>query len=97
MTIKPHRRALYVCDQIQKAGQCPRVCTEVGGCFMPQVDEPRSESKRKAYRPEKAMTVLLRIRQRAGIEAQINRHAPPEELPRFTEQLRRERAKGGIR
>ena len=99
MTVKPTRRALYICDQIQTAGQCPSLCWKVGGCFMPQVDDHPSESKRKAFRPQRAMDLLVahRQRQRAGIEAQINRHAPPEELPRFNEQLRRERAKGGIR
>ena len=54
---------------------------------MPQRYDHTSELKRKAHRPKLVLDALVR----REIEANIEKHAPPQDLPKFSEQLKWER------
>lgn len=61
--IKANRRQETVCDQINKAGLCPSICQHVGGCFLPQPADPKCEAKRKVFRCQKAVDLLVQLRE----------------------------------
>jgi hypothetical protein len=62
-TVAPHRRQLEVCAEVRKAGLCPGLCSSVGGCFLPRQGDHPSEARRKAFRVQKAMDLLVKYRQ----------------------------------
>ena len=84
---KANRQQVQVCDRVTKAGLCPKLCLKVGGCFLPQRYDHTSELKRKANRPQLVLYALAR----REIEANIEKYAPPQDLPKFSEQLKWER------
>ena len=57
--VKANRRQEEVCTRIRKAKLCPQICQKVGGCFLPTgVDHP-SEARRKAFRCQYALDLLV--------------------------------------
>jgi len=52
-------RQLAICDRVKQSGQCPALCNACGGCFMPQLNEPRSEARRSIHRAEDCLDMLL--------------------------------------
>jgi len=62
-TVAPNRRQLEVCAAVRQAKLCPSLCSVVGGCFLPRQGDHPSESKRKVFRAEKAMDLLINYRQ----------------------------------
>ena len=56
------RRRGQICEQIHDSGFCPSICQEVGGCFLPRVDDHPSEARRKVFRAQRAMDALVRQR-----------------------------------
>jgi hypothetical protein len=59
-TVKVDRRRLNICERIHDAGQCPYLCREVGGCFLPKVGDHPSEAMRKVFRAQLAMDAFVR-------------------------------------
>jgi len=61
--VAPNRRQLDGCAEVRKANLCPGLCAVVGGCFLPRQGDHPSEAKRKAFRVQKAMDLLVNYRQ----------------------------------
>jgi len=62
-SVVPCRRQLEVCAEVRKAHLCPSLCSVVGGCLLPRQGDHPSEAKRKAFRAQKAMDLLVNYRQ----------------------------------
>jgi len=62
-SVVPNRRQLEVCAAVRNARLCPSLCAVVGGCFQPRQFDHPSEAKRKAFRAQKAMDLLVKYRQ----------------------------------
>jgi hypothetical protein len=60
--VKANRRQEYICALVRDASLCPRICQSLGGCFLPQVGDHPSESKRKVFRCQRAVDALVKIR-----------------------------------
>ena len=63
-TIRPNKQQLQRCDRIRKAAQCPSICNQVGGCFLPRPGDHPSEARRKAYRSQHAINLLVAMEAR---------------------------------
>jgi hypothetical protein len=59
--VKANRRQEEVCARIRKASLCPRICQRVGGCFLPQDGDHPSEARRKAFRCQYAVDLLVSV------------------------------------
>jgi hypothetical protein len=59
--IKANRRQEEICARIRKASLCPRICQRVGGCFLPQAGDHPSEAKRKVFRCQYAVDLLVSL------------------------------------
>lgn len=60
--VRANARQKEVCATIHNAHLCPQVCHQVGGCFMPQDGDQPSEARRKAFRCQRAVDALVKIR-----------------------------------
>ena len=65
-TVKANSQQLRVCEKVHDAGLCPRLCNQLGGCFLPQPLDHPSEAKRKVFRAQYAMDALVDMRQKAN-------------------------------
>jgi hypothetical protein len=72
--VKANRRQEDVCARVRKASLCPKICHQVGGCFLPQPCDHPSEAKRKAFRCQRVVDAL--VKQRLSLE----RKSPKETL-----------------
>ena len=59
--VKANRRQEEVCARIRQHGLCPRICQRVGGCFLPQQGDHPSESRRKVFRCQRAVDLLVQV------------------------------------
>ena len=57
------RRQLEVCAKVREAKLCPSLCSAAGGCLLPRQGDHPSEARRKAFRAQKAMDLLVNYRQ----------------------------------
>ena len=62
-SVAANRRQLESCAEVRKANLCPSLCSKVGGCFLPRQGDHPSEARRKAFRPQKVMDLLVNYRQ----------------------------------
>ena len=59
--IRANRRQEEVCARVRKARLCPQICQRVGGCFLPQAGDHPSEAKRKVFRCQYALDLLVSL------------------------------------
>ena len=59
--VRANRRQEEVCARITKAGLCPQICQRVGGCFLPQQGDHPSEARRKVFRCQYAVDLLVSL------------------------------------
>jgi len=59
--VKANRRQEEVCARIRKAHLCPTICQRVGGCFLPAEGDHPSEARRKAFRCQYAVDLLISV------------------------------------
>ena len=59
--IKANRRQEEVCSRIRKARLCPQICQRVGGCFLPRDGDHPSEARRKVFRCQYAVDLLVSV------------------------------------
>jgi len=59
--VKANRRQEEVCARIRKARLCPQICQRVGGCFLPRDGDHPSESRRKVFRCQYAVDLLVSL------------------------------------
>jgi hypothetical protein len=57
--VRANRRQEEICARIHKAGLCPQICQRVGGCFLPRDGDHPSEARRKVYRCQYAVDLLV--------------------------------------
>jgi hypothetical protein len=57
--VRANRRQEEVCARIHKAGLCPQICQRVGGCFLPRDGDHPSEARRKVFRCQYAVDLLV--------------------------------------
>jgi hypothetical protein len=60
--VKANRRQEEICARVREASLCPRICQQLGGCFLPQAGDHPSESKRKVFRCQRVVDALVKIR-----------------------------------
>jgi hypothetical protein len=60
--VKANRRQEDVCARVRHASLCPRICLQVGGCFLPHPCDHPSEARRKVFRCQRAVDALVKIR-----------------------------------
>jgi hypothetical protein len=56
---KANSEQLRNCERIRKAGGCPTICNQVGGCFLPRPGDHPSEIKRKVFRAQQAIGLYI--------------------------------------
>jgi hypothetical protein len=54
-------RQEQVCSRITRARLCPQICEKVGGCFLPQQGDHPSEARRKVFRCQRAVDLLVSV------------------------------------
>jgi hypothetical protein len=59
--VRANSRQLQVCTRITKAKLCPQICEKVGGCFLPQQGDHPSEARRKVFRCQRAVDLLVSV------------------------------------
>jgi len=59
--VKANRRQEEICFRVRQASLCPRICQSVGGCFLPQAGDHPSEAKRKVFRCQRAVDLLVSV------------------------------------
>ena len=59
--LKANRRQEEVCARIRKARLCPQICRRVGGCFLPRDGDHPSEGRRKVFRCQRAIDLLVSV------------------------------------
>jgi hypothetical protein len=59
--VKANRRQEAVCATVRKASLCPKLCHQLGGCFLPQAGDHPSEAKRKVFRCQYAVDLLVSV------------------------------------
>jgi hypothetical protein len=59
--VRANRRQEEVCARIRKARLCPQICRRVGGCFLPQEGDHPSEARRKVFRCQRAVDLLVEV------------------------------------
>ena len=60
-SVKANRRQEETCARIRKARLCPQICQRVGGCFLPRDGDHPSESRRKVFRCQYAIDLLVSV------------------------------------
>ena len=59
--VKANSRQEHVCSRLVKAHLCPQICLKVGGCFLPQQGDHPAEARRKVFRCQRAMDLLVSL------------------------------------
>jgi hypothetical protein len=59
--VKANRRQDEVCARIRKANLCPQICQRAGGCFLPRDGDHPSEARRKVFRCQAAVDLLVSV------------------------------------
>jgi hypothetical protein len=59
--LKANRRQEETCTRIRKARLCPQICQRVGGCFLPRDGDHPSEARRKVFRCQRAVDLLVSV------------------------------------
>jgi hypothetical protein len=59
--VRANGRQEEVCSRIRKDRLCPRICQRVGGCFLPRDGDHPSEVRRKVFRCQHAVDLLLSV------------------------------------
>ena len=59
--IRANRRQEEVCARIREDRLCPQICQRVGGCFLPRDGDHPSESRRKVFRCQYAVDLLVSV------------------------------------
>ena len=59
--VRANRRQEEVCARLRKGRLCPRICQRVGGCFLPRDGDHPSEARRKVFRCQRAVDLLVSV------------------------------------
>ena len=61
--VKANKRQEEICARVRKASLCPKICHQVGGCFLPQPCDHPSEARRKLFRCQRVVDALVKRKQ----------------------------------
>jgi hypothetical protein len=59
--VRANRRQEEICARIRKSHLCPQICQRVGGCFLPRDGDHPSEARRKVFRCQHAVDLLVSV------------------------------------